>query len=176
MLVRAVVCSASLVVLLSARSPSPLAENQGEPCPGCADTSAQPTYANTCQPGDAGVVGTVSHHNGACWIVSDNCVMSYPCTPWMRVSVWTNYLCGGLLFRAGYVGASGVGGGRIVPKNYGPIDLDIVYEDYTGVDCGSSTAYSVGAEVYSKNCVTPGYTFEGSVTANGTFTCTACSN
>ena len=63
-----------------------------------------------------------------------------------------------------------------MPKNYGPIDLDIVYEDYTGVDCGSSTAYSVGAEVYSKNCVTPGYTFEGSVTANGTFTCTACSN
>lgn len=176
MLARSFAVGLSLTLLVSARASMFGPENQGAPCPGCVDTTAAPNYSNSCDPGDAGAIAIISNHSGACWVVSNSCVMSYPCTPWMRVSVWTNFFCGGVIYRAGYVGSSGVGGGRIVAKNYGPIDPDIVYEDITGVDCGGSTHFSVGGEIYSKNCWTPGSSFEGAVTADGTFTCTACSN
>jgi len=141
----------------------------GDACPGCGDTSAMdsPTYPGGNHWFYMGA--SLTTYNGECFIIEQECVMAYPCTPY--VEVWGQSHQGlSSATGGGSIGSVGLGRSTASWGLFESFATKTFYKDYTGVDCGSQLDLYYSA-VWS-NAVLGSET--GIVT--GKLSCTECSD
>ncbi|MCA8981425.1 MAG: hypothetical protein H6831_02455 [Planctomycetes bacterium] len=113
-------------------------------CPGCGDDSAMDgtTYPGGNQWFFMGA--SLTSYNGECFIIEEECVMAYPCTPF--VEVWGQSFQGGASATGGgSIGSVGLGRSTVTWGLLESFAVKTFYKDYTGVDCGSQLDFYYSA-------------------------------
>lgn len=119
----------------AAMAPSP---EDGSTCPGCSDATGTAVIHPVLpfQTGDPRVITvSVTNFDGSCFLIDQDCVMAYPCTPYVEVAA----INVGSSSATGGGNAGSVGLGRVT-ETWGFLgggESKTFYKDYIGVDCGA---------------------------------------